>query len=57
MTLYIIRASAGNPVNPSDFNQQGMGVRVGGLMLHSINVSAAITLSVRHRQHNGAVLV
>lgn len=58
MTLYIIRASAGNVVNPSDFKQQAMGVRGGGvLMLHSINVSAAITLSVRHRQHNGAVLV
>lgn len=57
MTLYIIRASAGNAVNPSGFNQQGMGVRVGGLMLHSINVSAAITLSVWHRQHNGALLV
>lgn len=57
MTLYIIRASAGNVVNPSDFKQQAMGVRGGGLMLHSINVSAAITLCVRHRQHNGAVLV
>lgn len=54
MTLYIIRASAGNVVNPSDFNQQAIG---GVLMLHSINVSAAITLSVRHRHHNGAVLV
>lgn len=54
MTLYIIRASAGNVVNPSNFNQQAIG---GVLMLHSINVSAAITLSVRHRQHNGAVSV
>lgn len=54
MTLYIIRASAGNVVNPSDFNQQAIE---GVLMLHSINVSAAITLSVRHRQHNGAVSV
>lgn len=25
MTLYIIRASAGNVVNPSDFNQQAIG--------------------------------
>lgn len=54
ITLYIIRASAGNVVNPSDFNQQAI-LGGGVLMLHSINVSAAITLSVRHRQHNGAV--
>lgn len=54
ITLYIIRASAGNVVNPSDFNQQAI-LGGGVLMLHSINVSAAITLSVRHRQHNVAV--